>query len=174
MFSLFTSKPPVEDKKAKAREAYEKVASLRTDSREARSARLRMGLLCRAHIDKTFIDGAEQTADWQDLASAAAARGQELPEPPAADCFQVVGTGTGAVTVYLPEETAEDVFALGARYQKAEISAEQAIDAVQVLADQLFRFELRLDEKFEVLKFLRDELSGDDGAAEAEPSPSAA
>lgn len=174
MFSLFTSKPPAEDKQAKAREAYEKVASLRTDSREARSARLRMGLLCRAHIDKTFIDGAEQTADWQDLASAAAARGMELPEPPVADCFQIVGTGTGAVTVYLPEETAEDVFALGARYQKAEISAEQAIDAVQILADQLFRFELRLDEKFDVLKFLRDELSGDDGEAEEESFPSEA
>lgn len=174
MFSIFASKPPVEDKKGRAREAYEKVAALRTDSREARSARLRMGLLCRAHIDKTFIDGAERTADWQDLASAAAARGQELPAMPVADCFQIVGTGTGAVTVYLPEETAEEVFALGARYQKAEIDAEQAIEAVQNMADQLFRFELRLDEKFEVLKFLRDELSGDGGETEAEPAPGAA
>ena len=85
MFSIFTSKPVVEDKKGMAREAYEKVASLRSDSREARSARLRMGLLCRAHIDKTFIDGAEQMADWQELANAAVARGQELPPAPEAD-----------------------------------------------------------------------------------------
>ncbi len=171
MFSLFTSKP-VEDKKTQAREAFEKVAALRSDSRETRSVRLRMGLLCRAHMDKTFIDGALKTSEWQDIAAAAIARGQDTPAPPVPDLYQTVGSGTGEVTVYLPEEIVGEFFILGSRYQQAEIGAEQVIQAAQNIADQFFRFELRMDETFEVLKFLRDELAGVEPTDEAESEPS--
>ena len=43
------------DEKDEARQLFEKVAGSRNDSRELRSARIRMGLLLRAHIDKTFV-----------------------------------------------------------------------------------------------------------------------
>lgn len=172
MFSIFSSKP-VEDKKAMAKEAFEKVAALRTDSREVRSARLRMGLLCRAHMDKTFVDGALQTASWQDLAGAAIARGDEPPPPPQPEVYQTVGSGTGEVTVYMPEEITGEFFLLGSRYQQAELDAYQVIEAAQNIADQFFRFELRMDENFEVLKFLRDELNQTEDEGEGEPSAEA-
>lgn len=60
MFSnLFNRSSPQEEMK-RAKAAYEKVVSLTVDSREARSMRLGMSLLCRAHLDKTFIAGAEK------------------------------------------------------------------------------------------------------------------
>jgi hypothetical protein len=66
MFGLFTRNKPV-DEMHRAVAAYEKVASLKGDSRDVRSLRLRMGLICRAHLDKTFVAGAEQTAAWEEL-----------------------------------------------------------------------------------------------------------
>ena len=166
MFSIFSSKTN-DDAKSRAREAYEKITSIKTDSREARSARLRMGLLCRGHIDKTFIDGAEKTAAWQEAASQAIMRGASAPAAPVSATYQTLTTASGEVVVYLPEEIAEEVFQLGARYQKADLSGQDAIHAVQAIADQLFRYELRMDDSFDVLQFLREEMNpGDSQSAE--------
>jgi hypothetical protein len=173
MFSLFGSKSN-DDVKSRAREAFEKIASVKTDSREARSARLRMGLLCRGHIDKTFIDGAEKTAAWQEAAKGAIVRGSSAPPAPVPAIYQTLSTASGEVTVYLPEEIVQEVFQLGTRYQKAELSGLDAINAVQSIADQLFRYELHMDESFEVLQFLRDEMNhGDSQTAEMEKAASA-
>lgn len=158
MFSLFSSSSN-EDTKNRAREAFEKIANVKTDSREARSARLRMGLLCRGHIDKTFIDGAEKTAAWQEVAKGAMVRGTSVPAAPVPSSYQKLNTTGGEVTVYLPEEVVQEVFQLGARYQKTELSGQDAINTVQAIADQLFRYELHMDDSFEVLQFLRDELN---------------
>jgi len=55
------------------------------------------------------------------------------------------------------------------KYQRTEISAQQAIDAVQALANQISYYELRLEEPFQALRFLRDELEAQQGdAAEGE------
>jgi hypothetical protein len=173
MFSIFGSKSH-EDAKSRARDAFEKIASVKTDSREARSARLRMGLLCRGHIDKTFIDGAEKTAAWQELAKGAIVRGTPAPAAPAPSTYQTLSTASGEVTVYLPEEIVQEVFHLGARYQKAELSGQDAINAVQVIADQLFRYELHMGDSFDVLQFLRAEVNpGDSQPAEMEKAASA-
>ena len=64
MFSLFKSQPTQQDLQARAKEAYEKVVGMTADTMEARSKRRGMALLCCAHLDKTFIAGAERTADW--------------------------------------------------------------------------------------------------------------
>lgn len=165
MFSMFASKSN-EDAKSRARSAFEKVASLHSDSRDARSARLRMGLLCRGHIDKTFIEGAEKTAAWQEAVRAALLRGSPTPAAPLPSVYQTLNSASGEVTVYLPEEIVQEVFQLGARYQRTELTGQAAIDAVQAIADQLFRYELHMDESFAVLQFLRAE----SGNAAAEPA----
>lgn len=172
MFLFKRSNPEDDMKRAKA--AYEKAVSLTSDSRDARSMRMRMGLLCRAHIDKTFVAGAEQIALWQDRAAAALAKDEPLPEAPTASRFQKIKTGDTEVFVYLPEEFASHVFALGAKYQRAQIGAQQAIDAVQGIANQLCVYELGLEEPFQALAFLREELAAQ-ARAQAEgddPSPS--
>ena len=165
MFS-FLSKPSPEDEMKQARALFEKVASLKSDSREAHSMRVRMGMLCRAHLDKTFIAGAEQTAHWQELAAMAIANGDPPPDVPVPSKFQKIKSGQSEVFVYLPEEYVNEVFILGCKYQKTELSAQKAIEAAQALANQISYYELRLQEPFLALGFLRDELAAEAAAQE--------
>ena len=166
MFS-FLSKPSPEDEMKQARATFEKVASLKSDSREAHSLRVRMGMLCRAHLDKTFVAGAEQTAHWQELAALATANGEPPPDVPVASKFQKIRSGETEVFVYLPEEYANEAFILGCKYQKTEVTAQKAIDAMQALANQISYYELRLQEPFLALSFLRDELAAEAAANES-------
>lgn len=166
MLGFFNKNNPAEEMK-RAVAAYEKVLSLSSDSRDARSVRMRMGLLCRAHLDKTFIAGAEQTAVWQEHAQLALVAGKQAPEPPVASKFQKIRTGESDIYAYLPEEYAAEAFALGARYQKMELTAVKAIEAMQALANQISYYDLRLQEPIQVMSFLRDELASQQSA----PSP---
>lgn len=165
MFS-FLNKPSPEDEMKQARALFEKVASLKSDSREAHSMRVRMGMLCRAHLDKTFIAGAEQTAQWQEMAALALASGDAPPEVPVPSKFQKIKSGESEVYVYLPEEYVNEAFIAGCKYQKTELSASKAIEAVQALANQISYYELRLKEPFLALGFLRDELAAEAAAQE--------
>ena len=158
MFSIFTRKT-ADDEMKSAQALFDKVTSIKSDSREARSMRIRMGLLCRAHLDKSFVTGAEQMASWQELAALAIANNKEKPPLPEPSVFQKVKSGETDIYVYLPEEYSYEAYLLGARYQRAEIPALQAIETMQGLANQICLYELRLDEPFQVLQFLRDELS---------------
>ena len=142
----------------KAQALFDKVTSTKSDSRDARSMRIRMGLLCRAHLDKSFVTGAELTASWQELAALAIANGKDKPPMPEPSVFQKIKAGENEIYVYLPEEYAHEAFNLGARYQRAEIPAPQAIETMQGLANQICLYELKLTEPFQVLQFLRDEL----------------
>jgi hypothetical protein len=158
LFSLFTPKNPDEEMR-KAQVLFEKIIASEADSRESRSLRLRMGLLCRAHLDKSFVAGAEQMASWQELAALAIANGKEKPPPPEPSVFQKIKAGDNEMYVYLPEDYAHEAYFLGWRYQRAEIPAIKVIETMQGLANQLCYYELKLSEPFQVLQFLRDELA---------------
>lgn len=155
---MFSSKS-ADDEMESAQALFDKVSSMKADSRDARSLRIRLGLLCRAHLDKSFVTGAEQTASWQELASKAIANGKDKPPPPEPSVFQKIKSGDKEIYVYLPEEYSHEAFMLGARYQRAEIQADKAIETMQGLANQICLYELKLQEPFQVLQFLRDELS---------------
>jgi hypothetical protein len=163
MLSIFNRNNPADEMK-RAVAAFEKVVSLDADTREARSLRMRMGMLCRAHLDKTFIAGAEQTAAWQELASLSIAAGKTVPELPVPSKFQKIRAGESDIYAYLPEDVVTEAFAMGARYQKMELSAQKAIEAMQALANQISYYDLRLQEPFQVLSFLRDELAAEEGS----------
>lgn len=178
MLGFFNKNNPAEEMK-RAVAAYEKVLSLESDSREARSMRMRMGMLCRAHLDKTFIAGAEQTAVWQEHANLALVNGKPAPDLPVPSKFQKIRAGEADIYAYLPEEYVVEAFALGAKYQKMELTAAKAIEAMQALANQLSYYDLRLQEPIMVMSFLREELaaqaseaSADDGEGSA-PEPGA-
>lgn len=167
----FFKKDPVDDKSS-AQTLYDKVLAMKSDSHEGRNARLRLGMLSKVHLDKTFVAGAEMTAQYIEQAAHAAVNGKERPPVPEPQLFQQVKVGEKTVWAYLPEEFVTPAFILGARYQKTELTAQQAITEMQALADQLCRYELRLDTPFSVLQFLRDELAADaDDEAEAEHPP---
>ena len=169
MFGLFARQKPA-DEMHRAQAAYEKVASLKGDSHDARSLRLRMGLICRAHMDKTFIAGAEQTAVWEEQARKALIQGVPLPEAPKPSPFQKIRSGDSDIYAYLPEEFVNEAFALGARYQRTELSAPKAIESMQALAQQISYYELRLPEPFRVLDFLREEVAAQAALQEAAES----
>lgn len=164
MLGFFSKNNPAEEMK-RAVAAYEKVLSLETDSREARSVRMRMGMLCRAHLDKTFIAGAEQTAVWQEHANLALVAGKPAPDLPVASKFQKIRAGEADIYAYLPEEYAAEAFSLGAKYQKMELTAAKAIEAMQALANQLSYYDLRLKEPIQVMSFLREELAAQESSA---------
>ena len=47
---------------SKSKKEYEKATELDGDTREIRSYKIRIALRARAHLDKTFIEGAEKMA----------------------------------------------------------------------------------------------------------------
>jgi len=179
MLGFFNKNNPAEEMK-RAVAAYEKVLNLESDSREARSVRMRMGMLCRAHLDKTFIAGAEQTAAWQEHANLALVSGKPAPELPTPSKFQKIRAGEADIYAYLPEEYVVEAFGLGGRYQKMELTAAKAIEAMQALANQISYYDLRLKEPFQVMAFLREELasqeapeSGEEGSLDTPTDPEA-
>lgn len=175
MFFFNRNQPEDEMKRAKA--AYEKVISLTEDTRESRSMKMRMGLLCRAHVDKTFVSGAELTAVWQNKAAAALANSEPIPDEPQPARFQKIKSGENEVYVYMPDDVVREIFAFGVKYQRMQITAQQAIDSVQGVVNQLCRYELGLEEPFQALTFLRDELAAqaraEEEAAAQETAPPA-
>lgn len=159
MFSLFKGSESPEVLKKRAKQAFEKVTALTADTFEANSLRRGMALLCCAALDKTFIAGAERTADWQQMAAFAVAKSTEPPPLPKAEVFQKVRSGKSDIWVYLPPEYADRAFLFGAKYQRTELSTEQAITSMQQLADTVCKSDIGLTFEIEVLKFLRKELS---------------
>lgn len=141
-----------------AKEEYIKAASLSSDSREARTYKIRMGIRCRAHLDKLFIDGAKKTEIFQQKCMTAVAKGLDKPAPPKLNLFQTVKTVSGQIYTYVPEEFAQSVFDLGSMYQTMQIDAFKAITLVQEVAGRV-SFDLGLEDPIITLQFLRDELS---------------
>lgn len=158
MFSLFKPAESPEVQKKRAKLAYEKVTALTADTFEANSLRRGMALMCCAALDKTFIAGAERTADWQQLTSLAVAKKTELPPLPKADEYCRVRSGKDDMWVYLPNDYAERAFLFGAKYQRAELTPDQAILSMQQLSDTVCKGEIGLAFEIQVLKFLRQEL----------------
>lgn len=166
MFSLFKGSESPEVLKKRAKQAFEKVTELTADTVEASRMRRGMALLCCAHLDKTFIAGAESMADWQQMAAFAVAKGEEPPPLLKADSYQKIRSGKSDMWVYLPTEYAERAFLFGAKYQRTELTTEQAITAMQQLADNLCRSDIGLGFEIVVLKFLRQELSSSEKASD--------
>lgn len=156
MISLFKKTDVDEHERAKA--VFDKIVAVPRESREARSMRMRVGLLCRTFLDKTFVAGAEQTEAYEVSCALAITQAKPRPEPPVTTEYQSVLSTSGPVTVYLPMEYAQEAFDLGAKYQKTDLSAEQAISAMQTMADRLFLQEIKMDQPLQVLQFLREEV----------------
>lgn len=154
----------------KAKQEYEKACNSTGDTRPEIAARIRIGLRCRAVIDKTFIEGAEKTADYTERSMLALASGDEKPQAPTASSFQTIKSVNGEILAYIPLEYAEEVFKIGAAFQLEEVSGEQAIELAQVVADKVSE-DIHLDPPIQALGFLREDLAeggGEEGAEESE------
>lgn len=149
----------------KAKQEFEAAINAKDDSRETRSMKLRMGLRCRAVLDKTFIEGAERTAAHSEASMLAVANDEEKPKAPSPKAFQSIKSVNGEILAYLPLEYVEEVFKVGAAFQLEEASPEQAIELCQAVADKISEA-LDLDQPFEALGFLKEQLAEENGDEE--------
>ncbi len=143
-----------------AKNAYLKAKDGNPLSREDRSLKVRIALRARAMLDKTFVEGAKKTEQFQETMMQAIAKESEKPTAPKGSPFQLVKTVNGEVFSYVPQSFVDDMFNLGGKYQTMQISADAAIEQGQMIADRLYD-DLGLDDSFEALGFLREEQSGE-------------
>lgn len=132
-----------------------------------RRIRSRVALRCKALLDKTFVDGAQRTERHEQAVIVAINNGKPQPEAPKARSFGTVPAFDHEVMAFLPQEFADRAFDLGRRYQRVEIDAKQAIDYMQALADEVCAT-LQVDPPFEALRFLRDEITAEEGEEDGE------
>jgi hypothetical protein len=168
--SIF-GRPKRDEARSKAKAEYESACSVDVASRAGHSLAIRAGARAKVHVDKLFISGAEKAIAYDEARQVAVVLGEDKPELPKVSEYQVIKAVNGDILSYLPLPYCERIFRLGMRYQTVEITAEQAVEMVQQVADQI-SLELQLEKPFVALEFLREELknSGGDGAT---PSPEA-
>lgn len=159
---LFSGKD--KDALEQAKAAFEQACLIKGDSREAQVARIRIALRCRAVLDKTFIEGAERSLDHAERCMIALVQGEERPPDPKASAFQKIKSINGEIDAYIPLEYAEEVFKIGAAYQLEQISARQAVELAQDVADRISSH-LNLDVPFEALGFMAENIEEEEAAA---------
>ena len=146
------------DLESKSKKDYEKAMELDGDTREIRSYKIKIALRARAHLDKTFIEGAEKIAKHSEACLKAVAAGVDKPEPPTPTSFQKVKSANGEIIAYIPEDYLEQAFKIGSKYQLMEFNANQAIDFMQKIMNNISS-DFGLNDTFTVLQFLRDEIA---------------
>jgi hypothetical protein len=157
MFEIFKKMTPPAELQKLALMKFEKVQLESSSSNATQRSKIQMALLCRAFLDRTFIDGAEQSAMYIDKVELALATGAPMPSMAKSKLYQKIASSTGSVWTYAPEIYGAEAFNLGRSYQSIEIDAFEAIDSMQAAIDRLCQYELRLEETFEALTFLREE-----------------
>ncbi len=157
MFEIFKKITPPAELQKLALMKFEKVQLQSSSSTATRGSKIQMALLCRAFLDRTFINGAEQSALYIDKVELALATGAPMPSMAKSKLYQKIASTTGSVWTYAPEIYGAEAFNLGRSYQSIEIDAFEAIDSMQAVIDRLCQYELRLEETFEALRFLREE-----------------
>jgi hypothetical protein len=157
MFEIFKKITPPAELQKLALMKFEKVQLQSSSSTATRGSKIQMALLCRAFLDRTFINGAEQSALYIDKVELALATGAPMPSMAKSKLYQKIASSTGSVWTYAPEIYGAEAFNLGRSYQSIEIDAFEAIDSMQAVIDRLCQYELRLEETFEALRFLREE-----------------
>jgi hypothetical protein len=159
---IWSTKASRTDKaRKKAQEDYaQAVKSAAQPDRDSRIFCVRVALKCRANLDTAFARAAREIGEYDEQATRAIAKGEQKPELPVADPFQLVKVGSEFVYTYIPVNFAEAIFAVGSAYQTLIISREQAIERAQSIANEMWD-ELGLIDKFEVLRFLRDDESAE-------------
>jgi hypothetical protein len=174
----FFGKPKRSAAQKQAKAEYEEVVANDENTRTARALRVRAGSRAKVFVDKTFVAAADKAVAWDARRVLVIAQGEEPPEMPQASEYQTINSVNGELVVYLPMEYAEKIFKIGFKYQLTEISARQAIELAQNVADAI-SYDLRLETPFTALEFLREELaeegededtgSGDDAAGSGQP-----
>ena len=133
-----------------------------------RAFKMKIAHRTRAHIDLTFIEGAQKLGKFHQANINAIAQQLEGPERPSYTPFQKIKTLDSEVIAYLPNFEAQQIFDLGGKYQTQQINVSEALTAVQSIADNIFHsFDVAVS--LSTLGFLRDEIERNPDLAKSEP-----
>ena len=134
-----------------------------------RAFKMKIAHRTRAHIDLTFIEGAQKLGKYHQANLTAIAQQLESPERPSYTPFQKIKTLDSEVIAYLPNFEAQQIFDLGGKYQIQQINVSEAITAVQSIADTIFH-DFDISVSLSTLGFLRDEIERNPELKKSEPA----
>ena len=138
-------------------------------SEKNRAFKMKIAHRTRAHIDLTFIEGAQKLGKYHQANLNAIAQQLEGPERPSYTPFQKIKTLDSEVIAYLPNFEAQQIFDLGGKYQIQQINVSEALTAVQSIADTIFH-DFDISVSLSTLGFLRDEIERNPALAKSEPT----
>ena len=134
-----------------------------------RAFKMKIAHRTRAHIDLTFIEGAQKLGKYHQANLTAIAQQLEGPEKPSYTPFQKIKTLDSEVIAYLPNFEAQQIFDLGGKYQIQQINVSEAVTAVQSIADTIFH-DFDISVSLSTLGFLRDEIERNPELKKSEPA----
>ena len=158
---MFGKKSKRERGKADARADYLKCAALDPEDRLQRVFSARIAQRARLNLDKIFVQGAKAEEKRQLELAEAIKAGADLPPRIVHEGYNQLQGVSGAVVSWVPEELANKMFNLGADYQITEISAHDALQQADKIAESVVE-DLQTTQVIQLLNLLRED-DGDDG-----------
>ena len=157
---MFGKKSKLERVKSHAKADYLKCAALDGEDRLHRVFSARIAQRARLNLDKIFVQGAKAEEQRQVQVAEAIKAGKELPPRIAHEGYNQLQGVSGSVVSWVPEELANKMFNLGADYQITEISAHDALQQADKIAEAVVE-DLQTTQPIQLLSLLR-EGGGDD------------
>ena len=161
---MFGKKSKLERVKADAKADYLKCSALDPEDRLHRVFAARIAQRARLNLDKIFVQGAKAEEKRQLEMAEAIKAGSDLPPRIIHEGFNQLQGVSGAVVSWVPEELANQMFNLGADYQITEVSAHEALERSDKIAESIIE-DLQTTQVIQLLNLLRQD-DDDDGAEE--------
>ena len=155
---MFGKKSKLERVKADAKGDYLKCAALDGEDRLHRVFSARIAQRARLNLDKIFVQGAKAEEQRQVQLAEAIKAGNDLPPRIVHEGYNQLQGVSGSVVSWVPEELANKMFNLGADYQITEISAHDALQQADKIAEAVVE-DLQTTQPIQLLNLLRE---GDD------------
>jgi len=157
---MFGKKSKLERVKADAKADYLKCGALDPEDRLHRVFSARIAQRARLNLDKIFVQGAKAEEKRQLELAEALKSGAELPPRITHEGFNQLQGVSGTIVSWVPEELANKMFNLGADYQITEVSAHEALQQADKIAESIVE-DLQTTQTIQLLSLLR-EADGDD------------
>ncbi len=152
---MFGKKSKLERVKADAKADYLKCGALDQEDRLHRVFSARIAQRARLNLDKIFVQGAKAEEKRQLELVEALKAGKELPPRIVHEGYNQLQGVSGSVVSWVPEELANKMFNLGADYQIQEVSALEALQQADKIAECVIE-DLQTTQTIQLLGLLRD------------------
>ena len=153
---MFGKKTKLERVKADAKADYLKCGALDPEDRLHRVFAARIAQRARLNLDKIFVQGAKAEEKRQLELAEAIRTGSDLPQRIEHEGYNQLQGVSGTVVSWVPEELANKMFNLGADYQITEVSAHEALQQADKIAETIIE-DLQTTQNIQLLGLLRDD-----------------